>query len=401
MKIGNNLEESIFLVVPFHDWRKIQMEGFRTRDSHFIEELAKLPGPKIIVNRPTTHLEIYLKRKPGLIKGELLSKKGKFSLYKLDEELYLIDYISIDILGQIFRKFEWFIDRYGDNNFIEFIKQSIEFVGANENTCKILNQNIFAPRLIEKLQANKKVFDAWDNFMKFDVYSNIRDQVQGAYSSLAAYCDFWITNSTDNVQYFMESFNPRGLHLVKNGVDVNRFTARNFEEPSDIKNIPRPIVGFGGKITHLLDVDLINATMDKAKNSSFVFVGQILSKEIFDSINKVDNFYYLGDKHYDEYPNYVNSFDICMVPYIVEDSKKSGANTIKVYEYLATGKKVVGTPSNGLEELSEHVYLVNSPNEFVQELEDESNNRKPIDLNEHSWAHKTETLLNLLELNGR
>lgn len=401
MKVGHCKEESILLVVPFHDWRKIQMEGFRTRDSHFIEELAKLPGPQIIINRPTTKLEIYLKRKPGLIKGELLSKSGNFSLYKLDDELYLIDYISNDILGQILKKFEWFIDRYEDSNFIEFINQSIKFIGANENTYKVLNQNIFAPGLTEKLQADKKVFDAWDNFMKFDVYSNIRERVHEAYSSLSSSCDFWITNSSDNVQYFIKSFNPQGLHLVKNGVDVNRFTARDYVEPSDIKNIPRPIVGFGGKITHLLDVNLINATMDRAKEVSFVFVGQILSKEIFDAINKVDNFYYLGDKHYDQYPNYVNSFDICMVPYIVEESKKSGANTIKVYEYLATGKKVVGTPSNGLEELSEHVYLVNTPNEFAKELEDVSNKKRPIDLNEHSWAHKTETLLNLLELNGR
>ena len=29
------------VVVPFHDWRKILLEGSRTRDSHFIEEFRK------------------------------------------------------------------------------------------------------------------------------------------------------------------------------------------------------------------------------------------------------------------------------------------------------------------------------------------------------------------------
>lgn len=386
------------LVIPFHDWRKIQMEGFRTRDSHFIEELENIntKGINIIVNRPTTLLEILLKRKAGLIKGEKLLSKNSMALYRLQDSTYLIDYISYDIIGQIRKKFEWFIEKYEDPKYVNFIGESLKFLGVSSDLF-VLNQNIFAPGLTKKLWADKKVFDAWDNFMKFDVYSNIRDRVKEAYSSLATSCDFWVTNSTDNVEYFIRNFKPKKLRLIKNGVDINRFTFNDIKEPLDVKNIPRPIVGFGGKITHLIDVDLINAVMDEARDVSFVFVGQILNKEIYDSINKRDNFYYLGDKHYDEYPKYVNSFDICMVPYIVDETRKSGANTIKVYEYLATGKKVVGTPSNGLEELSEHVYLVHTASEFSKELVNVSNNRVPIDLNEHSWAKKTETLLNLLK----
>ena len=142
-----------------------------------------------------------------------------------------------------------------------------------------------------------------------------------------------------------------------------------------MKNIPKPIVGFGGKITQLIDVDLLNETMILSPSMSFVFVGQKLDKQVFNRIKKLDNFYYLGDKHYDEYPNYVKNFDICIAPYVVEEDSKSGANSIKVYEYLSTNKKVVGTNSNGLEDLTNHLYIANNAKHFAICLKDLKNEK--------------------------
>ena len=52
------------VIIPFHDWRKIQQEGFRTRDAHFIKqfELNKNIENVLIINRPTTWLEILTKK---------------------------------------------------------------------------------------------------------------------------------------------------------------------------------------------------------------------------------------------------------------------------------------------------------------------------------------------------
>lgn len=388
-----------FLIVPFHDWRKIQLEGYRTRDAHFIEELAKNEGIKIIINRPTTYLEILLKRKLGLIKGERILRRGSFSLYRMGNNLYLIDYISNDLFGQITKKFSWFMQKYGEKNYIKFIHESLEHLGIKSDLC-ILNQNIFAFRLTKEMSAKVKIFDAWDNFVKFDVYSGIRDKIKAAYSSFGESCDFWITNSIDNIDFFGSRFQPNKIYLIKNGVDLNRFSPNDSTIPEDLKEIPRPIAGFGGKITHLIDVPLLNGAIKKAKETSFVFVGQILDRDVYEAIDKTENFYYLGDKHYENYPNYVKNFDVCIVPYVVDEEKKSGANTIKVYEYLATGKKVIGTSSNGLEDLEQNVYLVKTSDEFAFELKNIANNKERIDLLEHSWSNKTKQMLTLLQNNG-
>jgi len=384
-------------IIPFHDWRKIQLEGFRTRDAHFIEELSKDEDRiKIIINRPTTLAEILIKRKLNLIKGEVIYKKSGFRLYRIDEDLYLVDYVSNNVLKQILSGYKWFINQYGSKKYIDFINEVLVELNIENDYC-LLNQNIFASNLSRGLKPKISVFDAWDNFTKFTVYKKIKKELETAYHSYATTCSFWITNSKDNVDDFSELYRPKRITLIANGVDVSRFKDSIDKVPDDMKSIPRPIIGFGGKITQLIDVDLLNQVMEKSKEVSFVFVGQILDKKIYNSIEKPYNFHYLGDKHYDLYPNYVKNFDVCIVPYVVDEKKKSGANSIKVYEYLGANKKVIGTNSNGLEDLAKHVYIVKSAEEFIEALKSEQNDKMPINLDQHSWSSKTLQLNNLLK----
>lgn len=389
-------------LIPFHDWRKIMLEGFRTRDAHFIEEFSKERDRiKIIINRPTTWAEILGKRKPGLIKGKKVISKGGCTLYEIDDNLFLIDYISNDFFGQVTNGYPWFFNKYKDVSFISFVEDVFAHLKVADDIV-LYSQNIFAHGLLEKLYAKVKVFDAWDNFNKFQVYEKVKAEIYQAYQRLSDSADFWTTNSEENLADFTKEFKPKDIKLISNGVDLNRFDTDKVKNKKlkDLTGIKRPIIGFGGKISQLIDVELLNKTMLGMPNVSFVFVGQILDKRIFGQIEKLPNFHYLGDKHYDDYPNYVESFDVCIVPYVVEKSKKSGANTIKVYEYLATGKKVVGTPSNGLEFLSDYVYLVNNEIEFIEELRNVENKKSRIALADYSWKQKVQDLLELIVPNN-
>ncbi len=396
--IERNMTDIPIAIIPFHDWRKIQLEGFRTRDAHFIEEFTKQKDRiKVIINRPTTLAEVLAKRKLGLIKGKRILKKGPFSLYEIETNLYLIDYFSRDILGQLSKGYSWFFNKYASQGYQQFIEKVFDFLQITD-VC-LLNQNIFAAGLVRKVSVKLKVFDAWDNFNKFHVYHKVKDRIKESYKDLSVTSDLWITNSTDNMGDFSNDFAPKKIVLVSNGVDLKRFVddKDNSKIPDDLKAIKRPIVGFGGKISQLIDVDLLNETMEGSPFVSFVFVGQILDKEVFSKIKKLPNYHYLGDKHYDQYPKYVKNFDVCIVPYVVEKSKKSGANTIKVYEYLATQKKIIGTPSNGIEYLSEYVYIINNANEFIAELRDTKNLRPKIVLDKYSWKRKVNDFLTLIE----
>ena len=77
--------------------------------------------------------------------------------------------------------------------------------------------------------------------------------------------------------------------------------------------------------------------------------------------------------------------------------QKSGANSIKVYEYLATGKKIIGTFGNGLENLKEYLYLVKNANDFSRELQQFENKKDKINLSDHSWKNRVDSLIEFIE----
>ncbi len=105
--------------------------------------------------------------------------------------------------------------------------------------------------------------------------------------------------------------------------------------------------------------------------------------------------FFLGDKNYAIYPSYVANFDICIVPYNINGGQHGG-DSIKAYEYLLTGKKIVGTNGNGLQDLEKHLYLAENPKEFSDALKHIKNEKISIDIEDHSWQSKSIKLLTYL-----
>jgi len=383
------------IVIPFHDWRKSEKEGFRTRDAHFIKALSKNSRVNnlIVINRPNTLLEIIYNKNKRHIQGEILFKKGRYTLYKTDNKVYVVDYCSRDIFNQAIKKHFWFVQKYTDNGYSEFIKEACDIL--NIQNVKLISQNIFAYKLAIRIDASNKIFDAWDNFLKFPAYKSFRKELENGYQELSDNSFTWITNSDENVLFFKTKFNVKNIGLIKNGVKVDFSSDNIIIKPDDLSNIKKPIIGFGGKISYLLNTDLINYLSKMNSEKSFVFVGQILDKEVYKKINKNKNVFFLGDKHYEEYPRYVHNFDICMVPYNI-DEKQHGGDSIKVYEYLSTGKKVIGTIGNGLQDMEKYLYLADTPEQFSLALKNIENDKPLIEINKYSWESKAQELLNLL-----
>ncbi|GGW38960.1 glycosyltransferase [Arenibacter certesii] len=383
------------IIIPFHDWRKSQSEGFRTRDVHFIKSLSTSDTVEkiLVINRPSTWLELLYKRSNKKIKGKIVLSKGRFILTKVDKNIYIADYHSSDVLGQIKDKHLWFIERYNDLAYKNFIYTCCKKLNINDYN--LIIQNVFSYKLGVSLFAKHKLFDAWDNFLKFPAYKQIRANLREGYKELSKNIPLWITNSEENISFYTSEFNVKSIHLMKNGVKVD-FLANSNISPKDLKNIPKPIIGFGGKISYLLDYNLINYLTEDNPSSSFVFVGQILDKEVYKKIIKRSNVFFLGDKNYSIYPNYVMNFDICIVPYNINEGQHGG-DSMKAYEYLLTGKKVVGTIGNGLQDLEEYIYLAQDQQEFSNALKNVTNDKPRINIKNHSWESKSIELLNILE----
>lgn len=380
------------IILPFHDWRKSEAEGFRTRDVHFIKAFEKLENVQkiLVINRPFTKLELILKKHRYRLKGEVLLENSKFQLTKVSNKIFVVDFQSSDVFGQIVKKHKWFLDKYDDEQYRDFILKAKDFLEINQAT--LLCQNIFSYKLVNNLEASKKIFDAWDNFLKFPAYLYLQKELEQAYNSMSKAVKYWLTNSNENIEFYKNQFHVKEIRLIKNGVNQD-FLLHNNAFPQDLSEIPRPIIGFGGKISYLLDVDLINFITKENPNSSFVFVGQILDKKVYNKIIKRENIYFLGDRKYTVYPKYVNAFDIGIIPYHIEE-KQHGGDSIKAYEYLLANKKAVGTRGNGLVELEKYLYLCNNKNEFSELLKCTKNEKESFPVSKYTWEERAIEILN-------
>lgn len=383
-------------VVPYHDWRKILIEGGRTRDAHFINCFQELNSIEklIIINRPITFPELIIKKRLKRIEGKVLLRKNGCQLVQIDKKSFVIDFISKDFINHIILKRDWYFGAYKSKVFTSFIKDAYKFLEISD--INYISYNIYSAFLFEALKPKELIFDAWDNYAKFPFSVKHLRKLKDAYNTFAKYSKKWTTNSTENKVYYKENYNAQYIHIIKNGVDLLKFKNCLLEKPYDIKFFPSPIIGFGGKITHLFDVDLFNYLLKNNRDKTFVIVGQIIDKKKFNLINRLDNFYYLGDKHYDIYPLYVQSFDICLIPYLVGD-KAHGGDSIKAYEYLAAGKKTVGTLGNGLIDLKNYLYLHQDYSLFSKELSATTNNKEVLKSDKFSWLEKTKLMINILE----
>lgn len=383
------------IIIPFHDWRKSENEGFRTRDVHFIKAFEKVGDVEkiLVVNRPFTKLELIIKKHNLRLHGELVYKRKGFSITKVSKKIYVLDFKSNDIMGQLSLKRKWFISKYGDKKLLQAIKEAREILAMSNP--KVICQNVFAYRVFLNIKANHKLFDAWDNFTKFPAYAHIRLEIERCYQEISKNVKTWITNSVENQVFYKEKFSVEHTLLIKNGVNEN-FSKDCLETPSDMKDIPKPIIGFGGKLSYLIDVELINYIVDDNPNLSFVFVGQVLDKEKFSELKKTSNLYFLGDKKYDVYPCYVNQFDVGIIPYEIKE-KQHGGDSIKAYEYLQAGKKVIGTKGNGLMDLSHYLHLVEDKYQFSLLLKTDLKPKKVFNSKQFSWESKANKILEIIK----
>ncbi len=167
-----------------------------------------------------------------------------------------------------------------------------------------------------------------------------------------------------------KKYNPNSFY-IGNGFDIKQYDSTTSRpEPEDLKNIKGPRIGYVGALISLrLDQELM-IEMAKAKPSwNFVLIGW--EDEDFEKslLHKLPNVHFLGRKHTKEVPAYLEHFDVCINPQILNEITKSNF-PLKIIEYLALGKPVVATVTNTMKEVfSLHTYLAEDKASFVKEIE--------------------------------
>jgi glycosyltransferase involved in cell wall biosynthesis len=197
------------------------------------------------------------------------------------------------------------------------------------------------------------------------------------------------------------------VHGVPSSVDVPFFArARSIEDdPADQAHVPSPRLGYFGVIDERIDLALIAHLADARPDWHIVMLGPVVKIDPA-SLPRRPNIHYLGQKHYDELPQYVAGWDVALMPFALNDATRFISPT-KTPEYLAAGLPVVSTAIRDVVEPYERLGLVRiarSPEEFVQHagrgLAGErvaSDEERDDFLAQHSWDATWERMDTLIQ----
>ena len=164
--------------------------------------------------------------------------------------------------------------------------------------------------------------------------------------------------------------NPSTI-FAPEGVDFELY-ATPVEQPHDLARIPRPCVGYTGVLKRQLDWPLLRELARRRPDWSFVFVGPVHlppdGRAILDEMATLKNVHLLGAKTARELAAYPQHFDVCIMPYRV-DGYTNNIYPLKLHEYLASGRPIVGSPIRSLQEFGEVLALAESVDPWLAALE--------------------------------
>ena len=159
--------------------------------------------------------------------------------------------------------------------------------------------------------------------------------------------------------------------FVPNGVDYRAF-ATPVLEPTDLKPIPYPRIGYVGRIDWRLNFSLLVNLAKQHPNWAFVMVGPCAHlrdrSEIVKKLTQLPNVHFLGRKAVQELPAYTQHLDVCMMPYEVNGFTKF-MFPMKLHEYLATGRPVVASPICTLQDFGDVITLAKTDAEWSAGIE--------------------------------
>lgn len=170
----------------------------------------------------------------------------------------------------------------------------------------------------------------------------------------------------------------------------------------ELARIPRPRLGYFGAIDPwLIDQELIKQAARERPDWQWIFIG---NKAKGLEIENLPTTHFLAPVSYDELPDYAAGFDVCVLPWVIENVWTSYGSAIKVREYLATGKPVVISPLPEYEPMKGVLRIARSRQNFLQLVDDALRERdqaapkaRQAAVADGTWDVRAEWVSNLIE----
>ncbi len=206
------------VAIPFHDWKKNQKEGFRTRDAHLLQEFANHPfvNKLLIIDRPISLAERLVFRRPWKVEGnaEVYTRKER-ALSQVGQKTFVLDIRYKDFINPIIKRQGWISEAYRRDDTKISINEALRELSMVEPVFYI-SSPLPIP-LIENFEKPFLVMDAVDNLTKIPAYKSMKEDLLRYYDKAKKLAQIIFTNSEVTRQWLAEG--RENVFFIPNGVD--------------------------------------------------------------------------------------------------------------------------------------------------------------------------------------
>ncbi|GAF74390.1 unnamed protein product, partial [marine sediment metagenome] len=193
------------------------------------------------------------------------------------------------------------------------------------------------------------------------------------------------------------------VHIFPFGVNEAVFSQTAEKKPEKNKC---PTLGYIGGIHRHVDVGLLKNIAKRNRDWKIILVGPMQINE--DTFKGFDNVELKGKKELAELPAYISGFDICLIPYVLNEYTKTVYPT-KLNEYLMMGKPVVSTSIPEVDRFNEEhagvIEVAKTEDEFIRKIEkslkepfsEESCKRRQDVARQSNWPNRIAEMSYLME----
>lgn len=261
----------------------------------------------------------------------------------------------------------------------------------------ILTEPIQLYMLPEKTAAKPLIYDCMDLVPHF--YEGAKRRIcERAERSLCERAAAVTVSSKMLMEHLAErySLNANRLTLINNGFDPFDTAAAN----GNIQLL-RPALIYMGAVESWLDTELLIGFFSENTDLQLYIVGDG-RKELTDRFKKLENCHFLGKKAHREALDYVKSADIALLPFKQSELVEM-VDPIKLYEYLALGRRTVSFCWKGLKrfESCSGVFFYHDRADFGktvrQALESGEKAFSSDFLTECSWEERAKVLFHIID----
>ncbi|MCS0580207.1 glycosyltransferase family 1 protein [Massilia pinisoli] len=222
----------------------------------------------------------------------------------------------------------------------------------------------YTPMALPLLQGFDPALVIYDCMDELAAFKNAPKQLLQRENALLNIADLCFTGGPS--LYQSKRDRHANAHCFSSSVDAKHFRKALDRDDSHAEqnHLPRPRLGFYGVIDERFDTDLITQVAEARPDWQIVLVGPVVKIDPA-NLPRANNIHYMGQRTYDQLPQFLAGWDVCLLPFALNESTKFISPT-KVLEYMAAELPSVSTPITDVKvPYGDVVAIADTPEKFI------------------------------------